>query len=1508
MLYNIFSLILLVAIALPASAQKAKKAVSSAPQLGTVLTRRAKPAVKGGTFRQMMTKAQARAQQARSPFKQAPRRLRLPMTKRQGIIKAPFRADLAPVTLNAALVYTEDDNGAVGAVSLQTNSNIITLENDMDEIAATNSGCISDKLLWTSVGVGFSYFGPEYYLLYCIDPIDYTVVSQSEVPEEGSMINGMSAMASDPTDNTVYGFGLNAEGEYVFAKLNKSAMAFEDIATTPDDLNEINSMSFNAQGQLYGIDGDGTLYSIDKATGALDSIQNFPEAATQYLTSGVIDPKTNIYYYCPNTDDASYMIAIDLDAKTCQQVVSFDYGEEFSAMWMPVSQAEATAPGAAQNFALNFDGGALTGKVSFDAPATYYDETPATGTVDYKVFINDSLALTGTANYGDTGIERDITVSKPAVYTVSVLFTNTTGDGPKVKSSQWIGFDQIKPVSDVALTLNDATSTLVLTWKPAVAVHGGYVNAADIRYDVYKDSIKIASDLADTIYTMPYTEGDYEVLQYSIVAKYEGFSTEATQSNGLGVGKIVPPYYNAFTSNDCLDGYTLLSPIGKYWTTAGDYGILASYSNEADMDSWAITPGITLKAGKTYDVSIETAAYSKSFPERIEVKAGASNTVEAMTAQVIDRTDVTNGANDGYVTLKGKYTATADGKVYFGIHGCSDIDEFYLYARNLAIEEAPELTAPDSVTNLTVTPDATGATKAVVSFKAPAVDLAGTALTSLDSITVSRDGNQIATILAPAPGSEQAVTDEGMTDGVHNYTVIAFNASGSGTVAKAGAFIGLNTPGAPDNATITETATPGEVTVAWDAPSLDIDGNPLVQAGLTYAVKEYTGGELKTIKDGITGNSFTFKACEADEQDFVYYYVFATNRIGESTKYAVTDMIPVGASDDTPYTESFADGTLTHQFALVDLQGNMKAGLFKDQADLASQDGDNGFFGFQGQALYDSGTLASHKITVKAGDVLTFWRYAMALDDKNLLTAGVIADGQEHQLVSEDCTGYEEANTWHKYTFDLSAYAGKDIQIYFSGTILKYTTILLDNISIGTPVDNDLSLASFYAPAKVMSGTDFDVNVSVRNDGALTTSDYTVQLYRDGKLVATQAGTEIAANARANYKFTENLSAAADTATYQAKVVFAADQRMNNNDSKLIKTAVKKPNYPEPTGLTAKVEGTNAKLEWSEPNLDVTTPETVTDEVESYESWSIDEAGEWGFIDADGADTYGFSGLSFPGMGDAMSYIVIDAAAEGFENAKDLEGHSGNKSFGTFAASPAPNDDWLISPLLSGEAQTISFWAKTYADDYGFESFELWTSTTGNAKDDFTLFDPQDDNSPAVPADWTEFKYELPAGTKYFAIRCTSNDQFIFMVDDITYTPGNIAAELSLVGYNVYLNGEKLNQQTVAETEYTAALGESGEYNYVVTAVYTAGESKPSNVATISYSTGISQLGFKAAKVSTAKNTILIQNAEGHKVSLATADGRVIYNGNGTQAMTVRVMNGVYIVNIDGKVKKVMVK
>ncbi len=160
----------------------------------------------------------------------------------------------------------------------------------------------------------------------------------------------------------------------------------------------------------------------------------------------------------------------------------------------------------------------------------------------------------------------------------------------------------------------------------------------------------------------------------------------------------------------------------------------------------------------------------------------------------------------------------------------------------------------------------------------------------------------------------------------------------------------------------------------------------------------------------------------------------------------------------------------------------------------------------------------------------------------------------------------------------------------------------------------------------------------------------------------------------------------------------------------------------------------------------------------------------WTGVDVDGNPTYGITDVTFPGSGTAMSFIAFNPTTT-TPAVTGAEPHGGARFGASFASSPAPNNDWLISPriLVGGSNWKLSMWVRSYTGQYGLETYKVGVNTVGNQPNNFTSF-LTGATAIQAPLTWTlkEFPLSSYNGQNiYIGINCTSNDAFIFMIDDI---------------------------------------------------------------------------------------------------------------------------------------------
>ncbi len=977
------------------------------------------------------------------------------------------------------------------------------------------------------------------------------------------------------------------------------------------------------------------------------------------------------------------------------------------------------------------------------------------------------------------------------------------------------------------------------------------------------------------------------------------------------------PYSESF---DTASGFATMTVVdangdGRTWYyNSYAQAAQADYSDSKDMDDWLILPAFSLQPAKTYTLELDAKCYSSFFgKEQFEIKMGTTAAAEAMTTDVLASTTL---SSDKFQHFKQDISVTEAGTYYIGIHCTSAVDRRGIQVDNIALSAGVEQESPAAVADLTLQPDSRGLNKVTVSFTAPTTTTAGNTLGSISKMEVYRDKSLIKTFTTVAPGDKMSFVDETVTAGDHTYMVVAYSGTGRGYEASESVFVG---PGIPVSVTdlVTTEISPGVVQLTWGAPKTDKNGNEIDPSLITYKVVTYeiVNGSYyveEDLADNITTTSYTHPAIAADAgQKFAAYGVYAVTVSGKSDAYK-TPLFPVGTSYATPFSESFADGNAATLWRseVANYQGTAPEWAIVSEAEvsnLTSRDGDNGMVIMLGENENDCARFYSGKIDLNGLAVPALSFYVYNFGDKTNANPLLVfcSAGEGYRLIANTTVGKTGGRGWNKVIVPLTEFKDKVVRLVFSGTVKSYTAIPIDVIKVGERPLTDLAAVSMSFPDEMTAGEYFDIEVDVENAGTETVSNYTVELYRNGEKIQQYEGVSIDSCEHQQFVFSDCIGVVDNAEnTYQARVVCNDDENPADNITAEETITVAMPEYPTVGNVKATNTTDAVTLTWDEPDLSTALPETTTDTFEDYTSFATTGVGGWTFADLDGAQV-GKLDLVIPGItyeGSHQSFWVMDASMEG-ANAS-YAAHSGNKYLAQiFNYDNSQCDDWAISPELNGKAQTVSFFARSYSSMAGYaETFEVLYSTTGTDTGSFTTLGTYAN----VPNAWTRYNVALPEGAKYFAIRCISEGCYMLLIDDVTYTAAGAVHGLTVEGYNVYRNKEKLNSEPIAATQFTDANPLNSIADYVVTAVYNKGESTASQPVTVDREGSVSAIAADAPTIRTSHGTIIVDGAHG-TVTVSTLSGAVVYNA-ATAHAEIPVLEGVYLVKAGTTVVKVIVK
>lgn len=1397
--------------------------------------------------------------------------------------------------------------------------------------------------------------GPECYAGVCIGNVYYMTfykvfagnilsVGRAWNIETGELISSfdvgnnaltLSGYSLDPTSGEVYGITFNDDltGKQISRlSLSESGIVVSRVADIDGNWN---STVIDRNGQMYGIgytssvDPSGanvvtssSLYKIDKYTGATTLVGNTGQIP-QYNSSACIDLNTNRMFWnlCPS-DNKGYLCEVDLATGEATPLFRFSHDDQVMGMFATAPQQNPATPGECSGMKAHFERASLNGYISFKAPAGLFDGSAAKGTLKVTALCDGIEA--GSVDGVEYGAEAQVSVTVPAsgLHNFTLYATNDAGDGPMTKLDNiFVGYDT--PVMKKP-QLSYTGGNMQLSWQPVdSSVSGGFVDVSNVSYNVYRqDGSVAASDIRGTSYSEAVTAPeDVTEFFYYVSAVAEGLESSKVSTNKVVLGHTSAPFNPDFNV-DGLYGWTVIdgNNDGYVWYVNPEKPegneVRVHYNYHENLDDWLITPPVLLEAGNVYRLTFTSNMAHQMFIGCLEVKMGKGFTADDMTETLVPPTDITVDP----VTFSEIITPKETGCYSIGFHGISEPNQHFLYISNVSISEGVSDTAPEKVSDLTFTADPYGALSATIAFRAPDKTTAGKPLSSLDKIEVKRGGQVVKTFVNPTPGESLSFVDNLASRGEVSYSVVAINEAGSSSEATCSGFVGFDKPAPTKSVTVTGTENIGEVKVSWEPVLADIHGIQYRDEPVRYIVSksDASNGDWEIISDNVDDSKIVFTPLPAGEQKFMTFSVYTKTAEGVSSG-TISDMVAVG----TPYTgfaESFADNPDKYIWQNNPI-GSGSVIIMDQNYGVPAQDNDNKMLGIYSNAVGDGAEVTSGLISLDniENPYLSFYVFDLAsIDqpgnvDENEVKVAICSndDNVFKEVLSSDVDELcrNSSNGWGKVNIPLGEYAGKIIRFKLTGITRSYSYTMFDNFQVGQRFNKNISATSISAPDKVKPNEKYKVEVMISNNSDSDVSLYDVEFYTDNKLESVITCKDLPSGGIQLLTFTLTMPILAEEpVTHYVRIVCEGDESAADDVSSVVTVQPIVPALPRPNGLSAEVVDGWVNLSWNTPDM-TPVPVEITEDFEKAESWA-DHFSDWTFVDKD-QSTVGGLAFTIPCIAPFStkgSFWIWDADEIGGDR---FIPHSGSKYlFAMYNAlitggSPDRNSDWAISPELSGEAQTISFYARRYSPVYA-EKVSVYYSTGSLDPDDFIKIEGA--GTDQVPYEWTEYTADLPEGARYFALVNESHDCLILMIDDVTYTPLP-EGDFELVGYNVYRDGVRINANLVKGTSYVDITAVEGEtYSYKVTAVYIGkGESGASNAAIVG-DTGVDCVSGDGVSVSAATGKIIVANAQGLPVNVASVNGVVLFNGKGDARTEIAVAPGVYIVKAGGKVVKLIVR
>ena len=827
-------------------------------------------------------------------------------------------------------------------------------------------------------------------------------------------------------------------------------------------------------------------------------------------------------------------------------------------------------------------------------------------------------------------------------------------------------------------------------------------------------------------------------------------------------------------------------------------GAKISYNNDSQQDDWLITPALNLEKGHKYHFSFAVTGGGFWAKESYSASVGTAATAEGMTTELIARTTMED--KESKAVKSAEFYATESGTYYFGIHCTSDMGQSTFRVDDIVVEQLAGTTP--AAPQLSVVVQGQGGLSAQLTAVAPTKTIDGEELTSLTKLTFYRDGVVLKTVEDPVPGESYKCPDALPYARMNEYKCVATNAAGDGDAAIVNQWVGTDTPGAISNLRYTEDLEkPGLLILSWDVPKEGEHGGYFDDGTVKYWIS--AGEEADSCVGDQPTCSYDLKALTS--QKSCTFGVWASNSAGSNRSMWKLITCVGGPSVVAPLTESFSKviGPWTTEIT----RGGLGDAHWYNQTTPefgGSQDGDGYCNAFAADFENRACRLKSPKIDISqlVSPKLSFFTYMAGAKDTLRVQVNPEFTGWEtlRTIIVDQGTG------WTRVEVDLSDYQDYAfVQVGFEAsnvTVMK-SCVGVDQVSVRSDLQKDMEAVSITVPEKVKVDEKAQFCVVVRNNGSLKVEKQQcrVELLKGGNVVDSSWNFEVEPGMMQTIVLMDTPTFSdGRTVVYTARVVLFGDQYEVNDECGRTSVNVLQPQYPKPQNLTATPTDSNVYLTWDFDATAGVFAEAETEGFEDYTTFDIGALGSWAQYDGDGALTVKMAMivgddvvvLEYDNAGAAMAFQVFDPEEAGIPYSS-WDSHGGSKYIAAFRNSTdktsgiiPKNDDWIISPLLCGNQQTISFFAKATTKDCIPEMLEVWytESVYLRSEEDMQTFKKIDTFEVDNVSGWKEFLFDVPTGAAHFAIRYCSQGKYAVLVDDISYVSYN--AEQPTVEFNCY--------------------------------------------------------------------------------------------------------------------------
>lgn len=543
-----------------------------------------------------------------------------------------------------------------------------------------------------------------------------------------------SDMTYDSSTSTMYGLGYDLETAIIDEE-NENSMEVE-LALVTIDLNNgdmtcvghqnfcnIVTLAADNYGYLWGIDGNGDLWDINKANGKPGEAMGYSSVLPTSLQSMSFHPENNTLYWCgfsaTETTSSGFFSKFDFtdDAINYENIGTLSDNAEILGLHIDANPAASNTPDAVSEISITPGAeGANMATISFVTPTKLLNEESITGTIDVLIYRDDALLVQlDNKNPGAT-IEYVDNTPTTGFHTYTIACSNENGEGKSITIKNiYIGRDLPGEVANLKAAKTNGKSEVVISWEaPTSGMNGGWYDATALTYTAtrYPDGVIIAENINATTLT----DSDITTLNgytYHIGVTNTDGTGATTISNRIVAGPSIDvPYTCNFGKQEAINVWTVIDgdQDGHEWFPASyastgqtfmKFAPDTKYHPETPANDWLITPPLKLKAGVTYTMEYDMLLLGPLFPVDYNVTIGKEATIEAQST-IIESID-SLVINMAFTPQYAIFNVEEDGEYYLGyqIRNAVMVQITDVVVRELdAIDLAVEMVKANKIANI----------------------------------------------------------------------------------------------------------------------------------------------------------------------------------------------------------------------------------------------------------------------------------------------------------------------------------------------------------------------------------------------------------------------------------------------------------------------------------------------------------------------------------------------------------------------------------------------------------------------------------------------------------------------------------------------------------------------------------------------------------------------------------------------------------------------------------------